>query len=44
MGGQQLEHYFNERNMEWREVEFGDKYRKRGYKANLLLYSDKLVY
>lgn len=41
MGGQWLEHCFDERDREWREAEFGDEYKEGGRKADLTLYSNK---
>lgn len=44
MGGQWLERCFDERDMEWRQAEFGDEYKEGGRKANLSLYSNRPAY
>lgn len=41
MGGQWLEHCFDERDREWKEAEFGDEYKEGGRKADLTLYSNR---
>lgn len=44
MGGQWLEHCFDERDREWRDAEFGDEYKEGGRKADLTLYSNRPAY